>query len=164
MFSYLLRRYSFLFYRGKVINLLHIGHELYEKHAYYIKSAIKFFFRFKTNSFWGDLLFCSQKYCIFAVSLPYQRSIRAEVGQTYISVMAFLDALVLTNWNLANSSTSQEQSSKERLIGCIISSPYWLQAICRLLPRGFIYTLTWGFLRCSFRLVGQCESLNSWNE
>ena len=29
-------------------------------------------------------------------------------------------ALVLTNWNLANSSTSQEQSNKERFMGCII--------------------------------------------
>jgi len=28
----------------------------------------------------------------------------------------------------------------------------------------YMLTLAWGFRRCSFRLVGQCESLNSWNE
>ncbi|MFC2579404.1 MAG: hypothetical protein ACFN1J_02490, partial [Bacteroidota bacterium] len=41
------------------------------------------------------------------------------VGHTG-SKKAFLYALVLTNWNLANSSTSQEQSNKERFMGCII--------------------------------------------
>ena len=46
---------------------------------------------------------------------------------------------------------------------CIIYSPHWLQSYCWLLQKSaiYIYTLTWGFRRCSFRLVGQCESLYS---
>ena len=89
---------------------------------------------------------------------PYRKPRWAEVGQTYILVMAFLNALVLTNWNLANSSTSQEQSSKERLMRCIISSSYWLQTIFRLLSRGFIYTLTWGFCVARFDLSGNARA------
>ena len=88
----------------------------------------------------------------------YRKPRWAEVGQTYISVMAFLNALVLTNWNLANSSTSQGQSSKERLMRCIISRPYWLQTIFRLLLRGCIYTLTWGFCVARFDLSGNARA------
>ena len=88
----------------------------------------------------------------------YQKSVWAEVGQTYISVMAFLNALVLTNWNLANSLRSQGQSSKERLMRCIISRSYWLQTVFRLLSRGFIYTLTWGFCVARFDLSGNARA------
>ena len=28
----------------------------------------------------------------------------------------------------------------------------------------YILTSAWGFQRCSFRQIGQCESLDTWNE
>ena len=46
---------------------------------------------------------------------------------------------------------------------CIIYSPYWLRTILLFVVKRafYILTLAWGFRRCSFRLVGQCESLYS---
>ena len=46
---------------------------------------------------------------------------------------------------------------------CIIYSPYWLRTILLFVVKSafYILTLAWGFRRCSFRLVGQCESLYS---
>lgn len=46
---------------------------------------------------------------------------------------------------------------------CIIYSPYWLRTILLFVVKSAFYILTqaWGFRRCSFRLVGQCESLYS---
>ena len=37
----------------------------------------------------------------------------------------------------------KNQSNKERLMRCIIYSPYWLQSFHRLLPRGFSIYLHW---------------------
>ena len=56
--------------------------------------------------------------------------------------------------------------------GMIVYTPYRLLvgnsdiACCRLpVAAVVIYTTsTWGFRRCSFRLIGQCESLKAWNE
>ena len=52
--------------------------------------------------------------------------------------------------NLANSTTSQEQSNKERLMRCIIYSPHWLRAILSFVVNSafYILTLAWGFRRC----------------
>nr|DAU38839.1 MAG TPA: hypothetical protein [Caudoviricetes sp.] len=46
---------------------------------------------------------------------------------------------------------------------CIIYSPHWLRTILPFVVKSafYILTLAWGFRRCSFRLVGQCESLYS---
>ena len=46
---------------------------------------------------------------------------------------------------------------------CIIYSPHWLRTIPLFVVKSafYILTLAWGFRRCSFRLVGQCESLYS---
>ena len=46
---------------------------------------------------------------------------------------------------------------------CIIYSPHWLRTILLFVVKSafYILTLAWGFRRCSFRLVGQCESLYS---
>ena len=68
--------------------------------------------------------------------------------------------------NLANSTTSQEQSNKERLMRCIIYSPHWLRTIPLFVVKSafYILTLAWGFRRCSFRQIGRCQSLYTWNE
>ena len=52
--------------------------------------------------------------------------------------------------NLANSTTSQEQSNKERLMRCIIYSPHWLWTILPFVVMSafYILTLAWGFRRC----------------
>lgn len=52
--------------------------------------------------------------------------------------------------NLANSTTSQEQSNKERLMRCIIYNPHQLRAIfiARCWECIYIFTLAWGFRRC----------------
>ena len=39
-----------------------------------------------------------------------------------------------------------------------------LHLFAKELMVGTIYTHTWGFQRCSFRLTGQCEGLHAWNE
>ena len=46
---------------------------------------------------------------------------------------------------------------------CIIYCPHWLRTIQLFVVKSafYILTLAWGFRRCSFRLVGQCESLYS---
>ena len=46
---------------------------------------------------------------------------------------------------------------------CIIYSPHWLRTVLLFVVKSafYILTLAWGFRRCSFRLVGQCESLYS---
>ena len=51
---------------------------------------------------------------------------KAPMGRGRADIMekAFLYALVLTNWNLANSLTSQKQSNKERLMRCMICNSY----------------------------------------
>lgn len=51
---------------------------------------------------------------------------KAPMGRGWADIMekAFLYALVLTNWNLANSLTSQKQSNKERLMRCMICNSY----------------------------------------
>ena len=49
--------------------------------------------------------------------------------------------------------------------GMFIYSPHWIFTLSGDSPLGvFIYSSTWGFQRCSFRLTGQCESLTMWNE
>lgn len=65
--------------------------------------------------------------------------------------------------NFANSTVSQEQSNAERLTRCIIYSSHWLRTILLFIVKSafYILTLAWDFRRCSFRLVGQCESLYS---
>ena len=65
--------------------------------------------------------------------------------------------------NFANSTVSQKQSNAERLMRCIIYSSHWLRTILLFVVKSafYILTLAWGFRRCSFRLVGQCESLYS---
>ena len=52
--------------------------------------------------------------------------------------------------NLANSTTSQEQSNKERLMRCIIYSHHWLRTILLFVVKSafYILTLAWGFRRC----------------
>ena len=64
--------------------------------------------------------------------------------------------------NFANSTVSQKQSNAERLMRCIIYSPYWLRTILLFVVKSafYILTLAWGFRRCSFRLTGQCEGLS----
>ena len=44
---------------------------------------------------------------------------------------------------------------------CIIYSPHWLRTILLFVVKSafYIFTLAWGFRRCSFRLAGQCEGL-----
>ena len=46
---------------------------------------------------------------------------------------------------------------------CIIYNPHWFRTIPLFVAKRafYILTLAWGFRRCSFRLVGQCESLYS---
>ena len=63
--------------------------------------------------------------------------------------------------NLANSTTSQEQSNKERLMRCIIYSPYWLRTILLFVVKSAFYirTQAWGFQRCSFRQLGRFQSI-----
>ena len=66
-------------------------------------------------------------------------------------------ALVLTNWNLANSSTSQEQSNKERFMGCII---YVLNVFNRFFgcyQEGILYIYTGVGL--SALLVSTCRAM-----
>ena len=74
---------------------------------------------------------------------PYRKPRWAEVGQIYIWYKAFLYALVLMNWNLANSQTSQEQSNNERLIRCIIYSPLCLRTALPFVgSEGELYSYT----------------------
>ena len=44
---------------------------------------------------------------------------------------------------------------------CIIYSPHWLRTVLLFVVKSafYIFTLAWGFRRCSFRLAGQCEGL-----
>ena len=69
----------------------------------------------------------------------------------------FLNALVLTCWNLANSNCLSKTKQRERPLGCITLCPSFIGGT-------IIYTSSWGFQRCSFRQIGRCESLNTWNE
>ena len=76
-------------------------------------------------------------------------------------------ALVLTHENFATSSVSQKQGNENALWECIISFPssFLLAFVCQEVDgRNYIYTRTWGFQRCSFRLTGQCEGLHAWDE
>ena len=67
--------------------------------------------------------------------------------------------------NFATSSVSQKQSNGNASWGVLYPfshSP--LHLFAKELMVGTIYTHTWGFQRCSFRLTGQCEGLHAWNE
>ena len=90
---------------------------------------------------------------------------RAEDGQVYILIKAFLYAFVLTCRNLAVRTQFVKNKAMQnaswgvlytallgfsRFIGCCQGSSY-------------ILTLAWGFRRCSFRQIGQCQSLYTWN-
>ena len=71
-----------------------------------------------------------------------------------------LGALVLTFRNFATSKVNQKQSSG-RCHGICLLYP-----IAMLLLHGvglYVYISAWG-LRCSFRLTGQCEGLEMWDE
>ena len=76
---------------------------------------------------------------------------------------AFTCALVLMRQNLANSKVSQKQSNGE----CSRHVLYSLHSLVAFIgfegKRGVLHTSAWGFRRCSFRLTGQCESLDAWN-
>ena len=65
----------------------------------------------------------------------------------------FLNALVLTCWNLANSNYLSKTKQRERPLGVV--SAHIILMCC-------LYTSAWGFQRCSVRQIGRCESLNTW--
>jgi len=62
--------------------------------------------------------------------------------------------------------TSQKQSNGDALWGAYtFCSEHFLQPyVVRRCSGMLIYTSSWGFRRCSFRLVGQCEGLRTWSE
>ena len=97
---------------------------------------------------------------------PYRKPQWAEVGQTYIHIRR---NCTLWFWLVRTSQTlncSSKTKQRERLMRCIIYSPHWLRTILSFVVMGvfYIFTLAWGFRRCSFRRTGQCEGLNKWNE
>ena len=75
------------------------------------------------------------------------------------------DALVLTYLNLASSIVCQKQSNGDASQGVLYTALIGFECFCiRWYGGEFIYTFTWGFQHCSFRQLGQCEGLNTWNE
>ena len=64
----------------------------------------------------------------------------------------FLNALVLTCWNLANSNCLSRTKQRERPL-----EVYYIMSINDWWYHN-TYTSAWGFQRCSFRQIGRCES------
>ena len=92
---------------------------------------------------------------------PYRKLRWAEVGQTYIHIRR---NCTLWFWLVRTSQTlncSSKTKQRERLMRCIVYSPYWLWTILSLIVKSAFYirTQAWGFRRCSFRQDGQCEGL-----
>ena len=99
---------------------------------------------------------------IFAMSSSDKSALWAKVGQTYISVKAFLDALVLAIQESRKFIDKSRTKQRERPKGCIIYSPHCLRMPKTFVGReGILYTYigVGAFSVVRFRLVGQCESL-----
>ena len=84
---------------------------------------------------------------------PYRKPRWTEVGQTYIHIRR---NCTLWFWLVRTSQTlncSSKTKQRERLMGYIIYSPHWLQTILLFVVKSafYIFTLAWGFRRCSFR-------------
>ncbi len=80
----------------------------------------------------------------------------------------FLDALVLTYLNLANSKLSvKNKATGTPLVRCmqIYASLMMYSLVYHVVSEYYcIYTSRGANPRCSFRQIGQCESLSKWNE
>ena len=93
---------------------------------------------------------------------PCRKPQWAEVGQTYIyGIRRNCTLWFSRHKNFATSNRLSKTKQRERLMKCIIYSPIGFGRFCRLLSIRVIYifTLAWGFRRCSFRQSGQCEGL-----
>ena len=75
---------------------------------------------------------------------------------------AFLYALVLAIEELRKFIDKSRTKQPERLMWCIIYILISFGCILHSLVGriDYILTLAWGFRRCSFQLVGQCEGLS----
>ena len=84
---------------------------------------------------------------------PYRKPRWAEVGQTYIHIRRNCTLWFWRSKNLAVRAKLSRTKQRERLMRCIIYSPYWLRTILLFVVKSafYILTLAWGFRRCSFR-------------
>lgn len=89
---------------------------------------------------------------------------RLRDGNLYIE-KALLDALCLTTRNLAVPKLSVNNQSNNDVHGYVISdkwfadSHHWLRC-----SHSRLYTYRRGLRRCSFRQIGRCQSLETWDE
>ena len=84
-----------------------------------------------------------------------------KVGE-HIHIKAYLNALVLTvRESRKFQSSCQKQSNGNVLWGVLYTALIGYECILAFvtLRVSYIHALTWGFQRCSFRQLGQCESL-----
>ena len=99
-------------------------------------------------------------------SQPSWKPMGQRGGQdTYINKKAYL---ALWFWRVRTSQlqllVKNKATETPHGVYYIHSSHSPLHLFAKELMIGTIYTHTWGFQRCSFRLTGQCEGLNTWNE
>ena len=101
-------------------------------------------------------------YCLYSYRKPWW----AEVGRTYIHKRRNCTLWFWHSENFATSSVRQKQSNGNASWGVLYTALIGFGCISHSLPKkGFyILTHTWGFRRCSFRQIGRCQSLYTWNE
>ncbi len=141
---------------GKEVTLLNAYlHRGFEGLGYLVRSFCNFYLSCKMQANYLEL---SQKVSISAV-FSYRGTRLSAVllrVETHTYRRRFLNALVLTCWNLANSNYLSKTKQRERPL-----EVYYVMTIT--IDGIIIYTSAWGFQRCSFRQIGRCESLNTWN-
>lgn len=81
---------------------------------------------------------------------PYRKPRWAEVGQTYIHIRRNCTLWFWRSKNLAVRAKLSRTKQRERLMRCIVYSPYWLRAILSFVVKSAFYirTQAWGFRRC----------------
>ena len=81
---------------------------------------------------------------------PYRKPRWAEVGQTYIHIRRNCTLWFWQCKNLAVRAKLSRTKQRERLMRCIVYSPYWLRTILSFVVKSAFYirTQAWGFRRC----------------
>ena len=81
----------------------------------------------------------------------------------YISFVAFFFSFVDECIQISQLQTVSQKQSNGNASWDVYIQPSLV--VCVYDQQGeIIYSSAWGFRRCSFRLTGQCEGLNTWNE
>ncbi len=98
---------------------------------------------------------------------PYRKPRLAEGGQTYIMIKG---VFVRFDFDVQESGSSRHNLSKTKQCRTPHEVYYILSSLASyvlsFVVNGafYILTLAWGFRRCSFRQIGRCQSLYTWNE